>query len=43
MKTIFSLIKDAAGGAFHHSWADLLTAMGRQAMQNDRLRISCLH
>ena len=43
MKTIFSLIKDAAGRAFHHSWADLLAAMGRQAVQNDGRRISSLH
>ena len=43
MQAVFGLIKDAACLALHHLGADLLTAVGRQAVQNDRIGCRLLH
>jgi hypothetical protein len=39
MQTILRLVKDPAGGTLHHPGTDLLIAMGRQTMQNNRFGI----
>ena len=35
MQAIFRLIKDPAGRSLHHTRTDLLSTMGRQAVQHD--------
>ncbi len=39
METVFGLVEHPAGGPIDDAGTDLLTAMGRQAMQHDGARI----